>query len=300
MICHVTGYRERRSHYAFHLVNRAVDGFDTDRSAFLGRLRRLRRPGRRARAPLGQLPVSGWWPIASLSLSGHAAAGRIRQSSYSRPASPRTRRTTSGRATARRTSRPRAGSRARLQDARARRARLRRASAAAGTRCWTRCRSRTPDAQLNELVNTWNPYQCMVTFQLARSASLFETGRGRGIGFRDSNQDCLGVVHMVPDEVRDAAHAPRGHAEERRQRLSPVPAADAHRQRRDRRRLQRRPAVARARRRRLRARNRPRRPARRRPCRSRTRRMAAPRCAITSRRRSRYTLDAARVRTGCR
>ena len=54
----------------------------------------------------------------------------------------------------------------------------------------------------NELVNTWNPYQCMVTFQLARSASLFETGRGRGIGFRDSNQDCLGVVHMVPDEVR--------------------------------------------------------------------------------------------------
>ena len=61
---------------------------------------------------------------------------------------------------------------------------------------------RTPDAQLDELVNTWNPYQCMVTFQLARSASLFETGRGRGIGFRDSNQDCLGVVHMVPDEVR--------------------------------------------------------------------------------------------------
>ena len=43
----------------------------------------------------------------------------------------------------------------------------------------------------------------MVTFQLARSASLFETGRGRGIGFRDSNQDCLGVVHMVPDEVRE-------------------------------------------------------------------------------------------------
>ena len=59
-----------------------------------------------------------------------------------------------------------------------------------------------------------------------------------------------------------AAHAPRGHAEERRQRLSPVPAIDAHRQCRNRRRLQRRPAVARARRRCLRARNRPRRPAR--------------------------------------
>jgi cellobiose phosphorylase len=60
----------------------------------------------------------------------------------------------------------------------------------------------TPDAQLSELVNTWNPYQCMVNFNLARSASLFETGRGRGIGFRDSNQDCLGVVQIAPAEVR--------------------------------------------------------------------------------------------------
>src|SRR5262249_20089580 len=63
--------------------------------------------------------------------------------------------------------------------------------------------ARTPDAQLNELVNVWNPYQGMIAFNLARSASLFETGRGRGIGFRDSNQDCLGVVHIVPDQVRE-------------------------------------------------------------------------------------------------
>ncbi len=61
----------------------------------------------------------------------------------------------------------------------------------------------TPEAQLNELANTWSPYQSLVNFHLARSASLFETGRSRGIGFRDSNQDCLGVVHLVPERVRE-------------------------------------------------------------------------------------------------
>ena len=53
------------------------------------------------------------------------------------------------------------------------------------------------------MVNIWNPYQCMATFNLSRSASLFETGLGRGMGFRDSNQDLLGFVHMVPDRARE-------------------------------------------------------------------------------------------------
>ena len=52
------------------------------------------------------------------------------------------------------------------------------------------------------MVNTWNPYQCMVTFNLSRSASMFESGIGRGMGFRDSNQDLLGFVHMVPERAR--------------------------------------------------------------------------------------------------
>ena len=53
------------------------------------------------------------------------------------------------------------------------------------------------------MVNIWNPYQCMVTFNLSRSASLFESGIGRGMGFRDSNQDLLGFVHMVPERARE-------------------------------------------------------------------------------------------------
>ena len=58
------------------------------------------------------------------------------------------------------------------------------------------------DQRLNRMVNIWNQYQCMVTFNLSRSASYFESGIGRGIGFRDSNQDIPGFVHQVPDRAR--------------------------------------------------------------------------------------------------
>ncbi len=61
----------------------------------------------------------------------------------------------------------------------------------------------TGDPHVDRMVNTWNPYQCMVTFNLSRSASLFESGIGRGMGFRDSNQDLLGFVHMVPERARE-------------------------------------------------------------------------------------------------
>ena len=61
----------------------------------------------------------------------------------------------------------------------------------------------SPDEKLNRMVNIWNPYQCMVTFNMSRSASYFETGIGRGMGFRDSNQDLLGFVHLVPERARE-------------------------------------------------------------------------------------------------
>ena len=52
------------------------------------------------------------------------------------------------------------------------------------------------------MLGTWNQFQCLATFNLSRSASLFETGIGRGMGFRDSNQDVLGFVHLLPDRAR--------------------------------------------------------------------------------------------------
>ena len=62
----------------------------------------------------------------------------------------------------------------------------------------------TPDVHTNRMVNIWNAYQCMVTFNMSRSASYFESGIGRGMGFRDSNQDLLGFVHMVPERHANA------------------------------------------------------------------------------------------------
>ena len=59
------------------------------------------------------------------------------------------------------------------------------------------------DEKLNRMVNIWNPYQCMVTFNMSRSASYFESGIGRGMGFRDSNQDLLGFVHQIPERARE-------------------------------------------------------------------------------------------------
>ncbi|MGO9085199.1 MAG: GH36-type glycosyl hydrolase domain-containing protein, partial [Candidatus Sulfotelmatobacter sp.] len=65
------------------------------------------------------------------------------------------------------------------------------------------CQVDTPDVHTNRMVNIWNAYQCMATFNMSRSASFYESGIGRGLGFRDSNQDLLGFVHMVPGRARE-------------------------------------------------------------------------------------------------
>ena len=65
------------------------------------------------------------------------------------------------------------------------------------------CQVETPDVHTNRMVNIWNAYQCMATFNMSRSASFYESGIGRGLGFRDSNQDLLGFVHMVPERARE-------------------------------------------------------------------------------------------------
>ena len=62
---------------------------------------------------------------------------------------------------------------------------------------------KTENDKVNRMVNIWNAYQCMVTFNMSRSASYYESGIGRGMGFRDSCQDLLGFVHMIPERARE-------------------------------------------------------------------------------------------------
>ena len=98
---------------------------------------------------------------------------------------------------------PRARGAGALSTRRTGRARPGRACARPGTTRLRTFQVATGDVHVDRMVNTWNPYQCMVTFNLSRSASMFESGIGRGMGFRDSNQDLLGFVHLVPERARE-------------------------------------------------------------------------------------------------
>lgn len=198
-IYHVTEYRERRNHYTLFACTRPVSGFDTDRDVFVGVHNGLHE----AAVPLGgacrNSVAHGWNPIGAHQLDLDLAPGQSEQFAFllayvEQPepkfVAPRVANKSAGRAVLEAYRRPGAVAEA-FQRTRAR---------------WDELlsvfRVECANEHLQRMVNTWNPYQCMATFNLSRSASLFETGIGRGMGYRDSNQDILGFVHMIPDRAR--------------------------------------------------------------------------------------------------
>jgi cellobiose phosphorylase len=196
VIYHTTEYRERRDHFAFFACSVEPAGFDTRREAFLGPYRGWDRP---VVVEAGQATGSiahGWAPIGSHHLRLPLASGEARAVSFvlgyhenppeSKFAGPQVIEKSGVRRRLARWLQPGAADRA-LADLRAHWDELLRV-----------LRVSTPDP----LVNIWNPYQNMATGNLSRSASGFDTGVGRGMGFRDSNQDVLGYVHMAPGRAR--------------------------------------------------------------------------------------------------
>ncbi|MFZ0529564.1 MAG: hypothetical protein WAL91_03380 [Propionicimonas sp.] len=203
-IYHRTEYRERRNHYAVFAVNEPAAGFDTDRETFLGGpyagFAEAAVPLRGASA---NSVASGWYPIGSHSVVVDLAPGESHQLVYllgyveNDPDAKW------------------ADAEHQVIDKRTAHALLERfatpaaadAALAALQQHWADLLSTytvsSTDEKLDRMVNIWNQYQCMVTFNLSRSASYFETGIGRGMGFRDSNQDLLGFVHLVPDRARE-------------------------------------------------------------------------------------------------
>ena len=202
-IYHRTEYRERRDHYAVHAVNARAAGFDTDRDVFVGAFNGLGEAAvPRAGESAGSV-ASGWYPIGSLSLRPTLEPGASVTYTFV------------------------LGYLANAADAKwaddahqvvnkqgahallARFATTEQTDAAFDElrEYWTRLLSTysvtSTDEKLDRMVNIWNQYQCMVTFNMSRSASYFETGIGRGMGFRDSNQDLLGFVHLVPERARE-------------------------------------------------------------------------------------------------
>ncbi len=202
VIYHKTEYRERRNHFAYFACSAPLSGFDTQRDAFLGPYRGWDRPAVVERGRSGNSVAHGWAPIGSHHVTLALQPGERREIifllGYHENPNDQKFDPPGSQTINKRTVQPVI---ARYLDP----ATVRQAFAALGD-YWAGLldvfQAETPDVHTNRMVNTWNAYQCMVTFNLSRSASYFESGIGRGIGFRDSNQDLLGFVHMVPERAR--------------------------------------------------------------------------------------------------
>jgi cellobiose phosphorylase len=203
VIYHKTEYRERRDHFAYFACSEKLAGFDTQREAFLGPYRGWDNPACVEAGRSGNSIAHGWAPIGSHHVTLNIKPGEQREIVFllGYHENPRDRKFTTEAETEIDKSRVLPVIRRYLEPGAASSAleRLRTA--------WDDVlggfQIETPDQHTNRMVNVWNAYQNMVTFNLSRSASYFESGIGRGMGFRDSNQDLLGFVHMVPEKARD-------------------------------------------------------------------------------------------------
>lgn len=202
IIYHKTEYRERRNHYAFFACSEPLAGFDTQSEAFLGAYRGWDSPLGVERGELSNSIAHGWQPVGVHHVRLTLQPGETRQVIYLLgyhensdddkfdPPGSQTINKCDLKPLIQRYTHPLEVQTAfdALRD------------------YWSdllnRLQVNTPDPHVNRMVNIWNAYQCMVTFNLSRSASLFESGIGRGMGFRDSNQDLLGFVHMAPERAR--------------------------------------------------------------------------------------------------
>ncbi len=200
-IYHKTEYRERRNHYAFYSVNVPAAGFDTDRDSFLGQFRGWDAPVAVENGACGNSMANGWSPIAAHEIPIVLSAGEettiIFQLGYVEN-DPDKKFSAPGIINK---------EKAHALMSRFQTANQVDAAMAALSEYWdallARFSVKSGDEKLDRMVNLWNQYQCMTTFNLSRSASYFESGTGRGMGFRDSCQDLLGFVHMIPDRARE-------------------------------------------------------------------------------------------------
>ena len=200
-IYHKTEYRERRDHYAVFWSNREPDGFDTAREAFIGVYGSPARPEAVCGGGCTGSVAHGWQPVAAQEYRFELAPGESRslifglgyienppEEKWEAPGVVH---------------KARAKAMMARYDTDARFDRALERLAAFWTGLLDAYQVETGDEKLDRMVNIWNQYQCMVTFNMSRSASYFESGMGRGMGFRDSCQDLLGFVHMVPERARE-------------------------------------------------------------------------------------------------
>ena len=200
VLFHKTEYRERRNHYAILGVNSEVSGFDTSRDAFLGAYNGPDHPDVVISGKCTDSVASGWSPIASQQIDLSLAPGESRTFIF-----------TLGYIENEENDKWEAPS---VINKKRAFEMLSRYDSEEKVNCafeelrsyWNELLSiyhvSSSNEKVDRMVNIWNQYQCMVTFNMSRSASYYESGIGRGMGFRDSCQDLLGFVHLIPDRAR--------------------------------------------------------------------------------------------------
>lgn len=201
VIYHKTEYKERRDHYAYYSVNTPVSGYDTDRESFFGLYNGFDEPQVVAEGKSRNTEAHGWSPIAShfievelkpgeskdfIFVLGYVENGEDEKWGSKNIINKK---------------------KAEETIARFNTAAKVDAAMADLRKYWDNLLSiytvDTGDGKLDRMVNIWNQYQCMITFCFSRSTSFFESGIGRGMGFRDSNQDLIGFVHQIPERARE-------------------------------------------------------------------------------------------------
>lgn len=201
VIFHKTEYKERRNHFAFYSVNARLTGFDTDRDTFVGLYNGYEAP---------QVPVSGepqntiadgWGPMASHCITVELMSGEEKEYDFilGYVENAEDDKWESKGVINKKKAYEMINKKGNPEGVQAAYDELQKY----WSQLFTQYKIEHKDEKLSRMVNIWNQYQCMVTFNMSRSASYFETGIGRGMGFRDSNQDILGFVHQIPDRARE-------------------------------------------------------------------------------------------------
>ena len=201
VIYHKTEYRERRDHFAFYGVNAPIDGFDTSRDAFLGAYRGNDHPQVVEKGACSNSVASGWSPIACHQIDLTLAPGQEKSLIFVLGYAENP--------LAEKWSAPGIINKKQAKEILAKYqtdAQVEQALSALAA-YWEDLLSKyhvtSSNEKIDRMVNIWNQYQCMVTFNMSRSASYYESGIGRGMGFRDSCQDLLGFVHLIPERARE-------------------------------------------------------------------------------------------------
>ena len=202
VIYHKSEYRERRNHFAYFACSEPLTGFDTRRDDFLGPYRGWDSPNAVEKGASSNSIALGWQPIGSHHVTLALNAGESKKIvfllGYQENAVSDKFDPPGSQVINKKLVKPTLSRYLKSEE-------IDKAFTALQS-YWSTLLSRfqvtTPDHHTNRMVNIWNAYQMMVTFNFSRSASYFESGIGRGMGFRDSTQDLLGFMHLIPERAR--------------------------------------------------------------------------------------------------